>query len=75
MEGMKSITQMVVYLALGKSEDEGSKKIKEGGRAGRKEEEMELIHTIKPQPSFTSKGVFISSQTCVVLGWNCLPWS
>lgn len=65
---------MVVYLPLGKSEDEGSKKIKEGGRGCGKEEEMELIHTIKSQPTvLQEKGIFISPHTCVVLGWNCLP--
>lgn len=46
-----SITQMVVYLPWGKNEDEGSKKIKERRKGGGEEEEIELIHTIKSQPT------------------------
>lgn len=63
----------MVYLPLGKSEDEGSKKMKEGGRREGEEKEMGLIHTIKSQPKVLQEKVFISPHTCVVLGWNCLP--
>ena len=60
---------------LGKSEDEGSKKIKEGGREGGEEggNGTDTYFKIPTQNITNKKGNLLVFIFCVTQGWNWLP--
>ena len=71
---MKSRIQVNIYLALGKSEDEATKKIKEGESGGGEErgDGSDIYNKILTQ-NITSKKGNLLTHTCVFQVSNWLP--